>query len=387
MKVTFLGQGFESSSKNAVGHSLIRNFKDAQFHTFIGISAFTSLSGVNGLSKHINSANHLKVKSFITGVDQKGTSKEALQALLRLKINAYIFYQPSTSIFHPKIYVFEGDNSSSVIIGSSNLTALGLFSNVESSFMIELDNNKAEDKSLLDDIKAYFKGLFEYSDPNLQPLTQRLIDEMVKAAVVPTEAQRKATQDKQPLPGRNLTTIGFIFPKRPLAKIPAEFRSNQIPKLNRDAAKRRKKASPYGSLIWTRRKLPASSVQLSPGGNPTGGLRLVQDKFVVAGQVIDQTSYFRYNIFSAAKWRTIKTNPLVEVAQVNFDVTIRGVYIGNFDLEVRHKPSGDAGQNNYTTSISWGAIGNAVRKSELTGARLDLYSPAAGSSTFNIAIL
>ena len=35
----------------------------------------------------------------------------------------------SISIFHPKIYLFEGTDKSELIIGSSNLTSQGLFTN------------------------------------------------------------------------------------------------------------------------------------------------------------------------------------------------------------------------------------------------------------------
>ena len=87
MQITLLGQGYEATSTNSVGNQLIKFFSQKDFHTFTGISAFASQAGVNGLAKHIAAARkHLKIISIITGVDQKGTSKEALEALLNLKI-------------------------------------------------------------------------------------------------------------------------------------------------------------------------------------------------------------------------------------------------------------------------------------------------------------
>ena len=90
MNITLLGQGFEAASELSVGKQLIKFFKDKGFHTFTGISAFTSLKGINGLSKHIiDSKKHLEIITIVTGVDQKVTSKEALEVLLNLNINSH----------------------------------------------------------------------------------------------------------------------------------------------------------------------------------------------------------------------------------------------------------------------------------------------------------
>jgi hypothetical protein len=87
MNIRLLGQGFEATSKNAVGNQLVTFFSDTTFHSFTGIAAFSSLAGIAGLSKHINAAKkHLKIITIVTGIDQKGTSKEALEELLSLGI-------------------------------------------------------------------------------------------------------------------------------------------------------------------------------------------------------------------------------------------------------------------------------------------------------------
>ncbi|WP_276976824.1 hypothetical protein, partial [Flavobacterium filum] len=80
MNITLLGQGFEATSKNSVGNILIKFFADKDFHTFTGMSAFASQAGIRGLSKHIKAAKkHLNIITIVIGVDQKGTSKEALE--------------------------------------------------------------------------------------------------------------------------------------------------------------------------------------------------------------------------------------------------------------------------------------------------------------------
>src|SRR5690242_12455472 len=105
MKITFLGQGFNPPLSNTVGNLLIKFLSEKKFHTFTGISAFASKAGVTGLSSYIeNAKSHYKTLSLIVGIDEEGTSKEALNEILKLNINSYFFYQSEAPIFHPKIY-------------------------------------------------------------------------------------------------------------------------------------------------------------------------------------------------------------------------------------------------------------------------------------------
>ncbi|MFN0157577.1 MAG: phospholipase D-like domain-containing protein [Bacteroidota bacterium] len=396
MKITLLGQGYEAASELSVGKQLLKFFASKDFHQFTGISAFTSQAGVRGLSKHIAKAKKRFTKiTIVTGVDQKGTSKEALEALFGLKIEAFVFYQPSFTIFHPKIYLFEGDEKSELIVGSSNLTAQGLFSNVEASILFSLDNRIKADSKMIRQLKAYFNGIFDLTDPNLRRLSRQLITDLVEAKVVPTEAERKRVQDKaSKTTGKTPdTNISKLFPKRATAKLPSEFRGKAKATSKTKAKRKRTLVGPVvgpsttGKLVWIRKALPSSSVQGGGvGTNPTGGLRLVQDHFEVRGKKISQTKYFRYTLFGKYTWKTIKELPFVEAARIPFGVTILGDYKGRFELEIRHKPTGEAGQHNYTTSISWGELGETIRESNLTGTRLELYAPPKKGEPFHIVI-
>ena len=87
MKTTFLGQGFESSSVDAIGNYLIKYLNSQDFHSFTGISAFASEAGIYGLSGHFQTAKaFFKKLNLIVGIDQEGTSKEALEEILNLNI-------------------------------------------------------------------------------------------------------------------------------------------------------------------------------------------------------------------------------------------------------------------------------------------------------------
>ena len=230
MKATFLGQGFESTSANAVGHFLIKYLNQQNFHSFTGISAFASEAGIFGLASHIqNAKKHFKNLSLIVGIDQEGTSKEALEEILNLQIESYIFYQSESIIFHPKIYLFEGDKEIKLILGSSNLTRTGLFTNVESSLLLEFGVEDKTGRELLSELKNYFKTLFNFSDPNLFKITEEVIADFSARGVLPDEIKRREIYSRKKMADISLSENNsiLIVPNRKISKIPNNFPSKR----------------------------------------------------------------------------------------------------------------------------------------------------------------
>lgn len=135
-----------------------------------------------------------------------------------------------------------------------------------------------------------------------------------------------------------------------------------------------------GNPIWRKTRLPASDVQRQQG-NPTGGIRLTQARFALPnGERIDQTTYFRQDLFGLLPWRGIRTNPFVEAAHVPMWVLLKGQDFGVRDMMVSHKPTGEAGQHNYTTILHWGDLADTVRQLDLRGLTLELFAPPAGDT-------
>lgn len=395
MKIKLLGQGFKPSSSQSVGHELINFLADKGFHTFTGISAFASPAGVNGLSKYLSIAKkHLKVITIVAGVDQKGTSKEALEALLDLKVETYVFYQPSITIFHPKIYLFEGDTKSELILGSSNLTSQGLFTNVEASLLVSIDNANKGDQEIIKQLKDYFSGIFDRTDPNTKKLTKQLIEDLVKLRVVPTEAERKAIHDKAKKI-ENITTqslISKIFPKRAIAQIPIEFRGTRKP-----STKAKAKASAAGvpvkskpsELLWKSGRLTQRDLNIPKGSNtnPTGSMLFKKGKT----ENIDQRHYFRNTVFSSLKWirdKDPKTSHL-ERASALFKIIIDGKGVGDYELTLTHNTKTDTKsykQKNSMTQISWGKAKKVIAKDGLIGKSASLFKNTGKMDEFTLII-
>lgn len=130
------------------------------------------------------------------------------------------------------------------------------------------------------------------------------------------------------------------------------------------------------------------ALQVRPGSHPVGGVRLTQAKFEnPPGERIDQTTYF-LRLFNDYDWEPEPGgHPDQELTFVPMRVFIRGVDCGVRNFEISHKPSGEAGQANYTTILRWGQNFNStIRQAELTGAVLSLYETADANVGFLIDI-
>ncbi|TXK71736.1 phospholipase D family protein [Mesonia sp. HuA40] len=183
MKATFLGHGLDSGDKNNVGKQIVASLESKDYKIFNGFVAFASISGVKMLQPFLKKAkskyDHIR---FYIGVDNRGTSKEALESLLYQNINTYIYYDKRNYVtYHPKLFIFEGEKFTRVIIGSSNLTSSGLKSNLEAS--IQLDFRTKTDKqgiNLINEIKDYYSDLLNLSSSKLELLTQELLQKLIK---------------------------------------------------------------------------------------------------------------------------------------------------------------------------------------------------------------
>lgn len=183
MKATFLGHGLDTGDKNNVGKQIVASLESKDYEIFNGFVAFASISGVKMLQPFLKKAkskyDHIR---FYIGVDNRGTSKEALESLLYQNIDTYIYYDKRNYVtYHPKLFIFEGVKFTRVIIGSSNLTSSGLKSNLEAS--IQLDFRTKTDKqgiNLINEIKDYYSDLLDLSSSKLEILTQELLQKLIK---------------------------------------------------------------------------------------------------------------------------------------------------------------------------------------------------------------
>ena len=397
MKVTFLGQGFEPESKNSVGNTLIKLFKENKFNSFTGISAFASEAGVVGLSECIASGvEFYKTLNLIVGIDQEGTSLNALNEINSIGINSYIFYQKESPIFHPKIYLFEGENDTTLIVGSSNLTARGFFGNVESSLMVEFKNDNADGIKLLKEVKYYYNTLFDFSDPNLFKISPEIINQFVSEGIVPTRKvwnrkHRKNTSESVQKEGNKLK-----IPKRLTSKIPNEFKGRY--KSNRTLSRViaeleiqndfEFKNVDNNKILWESGPLKERDLNIPKGENthPTGSMLFKKG----ALKDINTRHYFRDKVFQTLDWSfdTRRNRTHIERAIANFKIVIFGIDYGTFPLSISHntnsKHLGEVKQP--ATQLHWGEARVLIAQDELIGKTATLYKNITVADAFTLII-
>ena len=182
MKAKFLGHGLNSENKFNVGKQIVVSLADNKYNCFNGFVAFAAISGVSTILKNLKiaSKNYSQLRFFI-GVDNMGTSKEALELLLKENIETYIYHDKKDYItYHPKIYLFEGPVFTRVIIGSSNLTNSGIKTNIEASVQIDFrTKTDKQGEKLLSEIKNNFYELLNLKSKQLSKLTSELIEKLV----------------------------------------------------------------------------------------------------------------------------------------------------------------------------------------------------------------
>jgi HKD family nuclease len=177
-----------------LGNLLVENLSSSKWTSFRAAVAFVKNSGV----KHIKAP----LKQFLTkggakisaGVDLAGTSLEGITELLDAlgsKGEAWIVHNEAPSTFHPKIYLFSNSTRAVCFIGSGNLTEGGLFTNYEAFAHLQLDKAKPDDQEMLTKIETLLDQWANPADGTCLKLTPLLIQELVQAGYLPTEAQMR----------------------------------------------------------------------------------------------------------------------------------------------------------------------------------------------------
>jgi HKD family nuclease len=238
MEVKFIGQGFNIEENSSVAQELIIALNNKSYNTFKCLVAFATKAGVTRLTPHVlNSKEYIKNFRIVVGIDGGVTTKEALEALLEWNVEVYIYnFKPDNIIFHPKIYLFQGEDLGITIVGSNNLTLTGLVSNVESSILLEYNPKEEKGINFLSEINEYFQPLLSGNHPNLKLLTQDLIDKLKRGNKIPNEEEvregyKAKKKDRTPNPEKDeLDKLfprveiqkppeGFVIPKKPVAPV------------------------------------------------------------------------------------------------------------------------------------------------------------------------
>lgn len=228
MDTIIIGQGYNIKENTSVGKELIEQFNSHRYKSFTCLVAFASYGGISAMTPYIETAKSegMAIK-IVLGVDQKGTSKEALEEVLSWDVDASIYHTKTINIFHPKIYLFENEDIFTMIVGSNNLTEMGLVKNVECSLLVkDIKSNPVHGE-----FYKYWKNILDGKDIHLYPITQDLIEKLYKDKVITSENQRSKRYDDGEDEQGGTKTKAVSFSTAVIQKNPEGFRPKRLVKL------------------------------------------------------------------------------------------------------------------------------------------------------------
>lgn len=241
------------------------------YHTVDAAIAFVKSSGVS----HIRGAlQHFLAEGgsarFAVGVDQQGTSYEGLSELWNILQGTgeiWINHDENWFVtFHPKLYLFTGEHSALLIVGSGNLTEGGLFTNDEATLIQQLDLEKNEDAAIIDQVKHAVDSWCNSELGISKRLDDDLLENLVAARLIRPEAESSVTTDSE----RTITTseapsetdIPRLFQRGPSRRRPRRTRAATLPLFRTPAAS----ALPRG-FVMTLQQTDVGTGQLTPGAS------------------------------------------------------------------------------------------------------------------------
>jgi HKD family nuclease len=191
----------QQQKKQQLGAELIALLGKGDYACLTIVVAFLRSEGVDQLKDALKKfvASGKKAK-FIVGISRNVTSYEGLKLLLEIggEGSVLVFHNASSSagIFHPKLYLFEGDKKSAVAIASNNFTESGLFLNYELAIIIELDPQKGEDQQLQKDLNEYITDLVANGEV-AKVLTPEFLEKLKESGALEIEAQETDTEPEE----------------------------------------------------------------------------------------------------------------------------------------------------------------------------------------------
>ncbi|MFD0727531.1 phospholipase D family protein [Lysobacter brunescens] len=365
--------------------------------------AFVNLGGVELLEEKLQTHKE-KTTAFI-GIRNDITTVQGARRLLDLGV---VLFTVDTGtrrvIYHPKIYLVRGAQHARLIVGSANLTPGGLNNNIEAGILIECDLDNSTDRALVESIEASFDAAQAEHPNNITKITTAaqldaqyeiglLLDEMAASPPRPSSFGTSPSNDATPRIKLKVTPIfsSITAAKRAAKKAVAKAMATPVAEDKAGYTQQEEeKALTEGvelELVWQSKELKRRDLNIPEEGrntNPTGSINLDKGRLP---EDVDHRHYFREEVFDALDWSPSTTT--VDEAFARFQLVVRGVDYGAFDLRIAHTTSTNTRsyeQRNAMTRLSWGLARDHVANLTLIGGRLSLYRDRANPKRFLLEI-
>jgi len=361
---------------------------------FVASVAFVRVDGVEAVAEELKVVAGLS--TFYVGIRNDITSLQAIRRLLEIGVKVFAVDTASrSSIFHPKVFLAKRKRDASAIIGSANMTFSGLHNNIEAGAILALDLANPDDKAfvksllaILDDLPRKFpKHVFAVKDAtHVQTLFDdgRLVDEDIVIAPAVRSSIRKGERD-------NLSPMNLArhsAPVRRLRVLKAKPATPGVP-LPTSVHLPVSTKVPEFILVWESHGLKKRDLDIPSDGSSktkrTGSMLWKKG----AADEIDQRHYFRDEVFAGLEWWQDEKLQHYERAQAHFQIVVKGLDYGQFNLRLSHNTKTDTKtymERNSTTQIHWGVAREIVAQQDLLGRIMSLYRKDGNPPEFLIEI-
>ena len=383
--VDFRSQPF--SAAPSAGSLLKAKLGDPDVESLTIVAAWMRFGGLRRLKPEIESFRERGgTLRLILGIDEGVATRPGLLLALRVADEAFVFHDRSSRTFHPKVYLGEGGKGAWLLVGSSNVTAGGLFSNYEASLEAHFEFPADRDAAALLGVQEWIRLLLRDRDLCLR-LDQNLVDQLCASSRYPVADSEKRRVTSPGSHGDPELFGSSIHSKGAAPGLPAEARTEREEMEGVGVAAENAPLPGEGSsrsvLVWSK-TLSKSDAQhpTNPSTNPLGNVRLTK-----GNSSHDWRIWFREELFAEEEWqqRTDRMGNPIEMASVPFLVIIDGEEVGVVDLEVDHAPHRESDQNNHATVLHWGPLASTLRTSDYSGYELTLEKLSDGSYRLDLA--
>lgn len=363
--------------------------------------AFVTESGVEQIEPKLKA--HGALLTTFAGIRNDISSEQGLKRLHGYGGKLFAVDTGARNIlFHPKLYLAKNKKVARVVIGSANLTLGGLNNNIEAGMLMEFDLANDDDRKIVEKIEGDLDGLLAQYPAHILEVTAskqladwrasgRLVDEMAIPPPRPRAALEGNTPGSDTVPRIKLKVIPM---RRAIKK--AKAAKKLAPKAASAKGKMATAAIPAAppalgvdlEMVWESKALTRRDLTIpnADGTHATGSINL--DKGLLAAEV-DHRRYFKDDVFSDLKWVNTNATGAVVEGYAKFQLVLKGVSRGEFDLRVAHTTSTTSEsykQNNAMTRLSWGPMREYVAREDLIGRNLALYRDNADPTRFVLEI-
>jgi HKD family nuclease len=224
-QITILRPTDQPTNKVRLINELKLHLACNDFSDFRIVVAFAKLGPLQRLSKAIEQwVSAGKTVRGVMGIDQNGTSKQALEYALSHFTETYVAHigtSFSSPTFHPKMYWFSGSSKAVAYIGSNNLTVGGTETNLET--YIKLILSLPGDNQTLVDLNACWTDALQVSTK----LTPGLLAQLAGAGFLLDESQKSGTGSGSSAKAQSQQAFSGQFPSIhvvPPSPIPAPIK-------------------------------------------------------------------------------------------------------------------------------------------------------------------